>query len=164
MIRDAHVRDFPAILTLNKDWEHLLSPLSHARLQHLDSEAAYHRVAEDETGIAGFVLALREGTAYDSENYRWFAERYDEFLYVDRIVVTESRRRTGVGRALYSDLFAFARTCGVQYVTCEVNVEPPNDDSSAFHAAFGFREVGTQWAANRTKRVAMLEAQTRSFR
>ena len=36
--------------------------------------------------------ALREGTPYESPNYRWFSERYPEFVYIDRIVIARPFR------------------------------------------------------------------------
>ena len=147
MLRDATDVDFPAILALNTESVRFTSPLDEARLRALHAQAAYHRVAEiDGTAIA-FLLALREGADYDSPNYRWFAQRYGEFLYIDRVVVGSACQGRGVGALLYEDLFTFARASGVEQVTCEFDLQPPNPTSAAFHARFGFREVGTQWPA-----------------
>jgi predicted GNAT superfamily acetyltransferase len=46
----------------------------------------------------------------------------------------------------------------VASVTCEFEVIPPNPASSAFHARFGFREVGTHWVAQGRKKVSLQEA------
>ena len=46
MIRDAAPRDFPAILALNAESVHFLSPLDEARLRRLHTQAARHRVVE----------------------------------------------------------------------------------------------------------------------
>ena len=37
--------------------------------------------------LRGFVLCLLPDTRYGSLNYAWFNQRYDSFLYVDRIAV-----------------------------------------------------------------------------
>jgi uncharacterized protein len=108
-IRDAIAADFGEILRLNAASEHVLSPLTRERLELLHRQAACHRVVEAPAGLAAFLLAFREGSAYDSPNYRWFAARYDRFLYVDRIVVADAHRGHGLGRRLYTDLFRFAR-------------------------------------------------------
>ena len=158
MIRDATESDFAPILRLNLESEHVLSPLDRARLQHLHRQAAYHRVACVDGEVAAFLLALREGADYDSPNYRWFAERYPAFLYIDRVVVDARRQGRGLGAALYRDLFEFARTSGVSSLTCEFDVVPPNAASSAFHARLGFREVGVQWIAQGRKKVSLQEA------
>ena len=44
---------------------------------------------------------------------------------------------------LYDDLFEHAVAAGHDRVVCEVNMQPPNPASDAFHAALGFVEVGT---------------------
>ena len=108
--------------------------------------------------VAAFLLAFREGTGYDSVNYRWFAGRYAHFLYIDRVVVGDAYRGQGLGRLLYDDLFARARHAGVPVVTCEFDIDPPNPVSARFHAAFGFREVGTQAVPPAGKRVSLQEA------
>lgn len=140
---------------LNAESVHFLSPLDAPRLRHLHAQAAYHRVLEIDGRVGAFLLALREGADYDSPNYRWLAQRYGEFLYIDRVVVATLQRGQGLGALLYEDLFAFARASGVAQVTCEFDLDPPNPGSARFHARFGFREVGTQWLAAGKKQVSL---------
>lgn len=154
-IRDAVAADHGAILALNLESEQLVSPMDAARLAQLDAQAAYHRVVEIDGQVAAFLLVFREGADYDSPNYRWFAERYPRFLYIDRIIVSEAYQGRQLGRALYEDLFAFAKAGDIETITCEFYVVPFNEGSSRFHAKFGFREVGQQWVANDTKQVSL---------
>ena len=49
-----------------------------------------------------------------------------------------------------------ARALGLGEVTCEVNLEPPNPASLAFHARLGFRQVGEQVTKGGSVRVALL--------
>ena len=157
MIRDATPADRVAILALNLESEALMSPMDAARLAELSAMAAYLRVAQDERGIAAFLLVFPEGVAYDSPNYRWFAARYPRFLYVDRIAVAGDRQGRGLGPALYADLFAFARERAVPRVVCEYYSMPLNEPSRRFHARAGFREIGSQWLPN-GKQVSFQEA------
>jgi len=46
--------------------------------------------AFDGSELLGFVLCLLPNTSYQSLNYAWFQEKYDEFLYVDRIAVSQN--------------------------------------------------------------------------
>jgi len=154
-IRDATFADHAAIIRLNLESEHLLSPLDAQRLADLDQQAAYHRVVEADGEIVAFLLAFREGVPYDSPNYRWFAARYGRFLYIDRIAVSASHQGRQLGRALYADLFAFARRHGIDTIACEFYVAPLNEASRAFHARHGFHEVGTQWVADGKKQVSL---------
>ena len=105
--------------------------------------------------LAGFMIGLRPGTAYQSLNYRWFCEHYDDFAYVDRVVVADWAQRRGVAEALYRG-FAMSQT-DVDILTCEVNIRPANDGSMRFHQRMGFRQVGTQEVDNGEKEVALLE-------
>lgn len=157
LIRPVAPDDFADILRLNDDWVHVTSALDSERLAHLHEHAAYHRVCVLERRVAGFLLALGPGVPYASPNYRWFCERFGGFLYIDRVVVSAERQQGGVGAALYADLVAFAREQGVSRLVCEVDVEPFNAASDAFHVRQGFAEVGTQWIAEGTKRVSLRE-------
>ena len=155
-IRDAVAADFPQILALNEAHVHFLSPLDAPRLAMLHAQAAYHRVSADARGTVGaFLLALRDGQAYDSLNYRWFASRYPRFLYIDRIVIASEQQGRGLGHALYDDLLAFARASDVPLVSCEIDEDPPNPVSMRFHQLRGFREVGSQVVGTCRKRVSL---------
>ncbi|WEN15070.1 GNAT family N-acetyltransferase [Rhodanobacter sp. AS-Z3] len=154
MLRDAKPADFPTILALNEVFVAVLSPLDDAHLAQLHAQAAYHRVIEDETQVIAFLLAFREGADYDGSNYRWFAERYARFLYVDRIVVAGGGQAQGAGSALYRDAMARASAAAVPLITCEFDMEPPNPASARFHAKHGFREVGQRQLGG-GKRVSM---------
>ena len=157
VIRDAGPADLDAILRLNERWEHFMSVLDRVALQRLHAEAAYNRVALVGGDVVAFLLAFREGADYDSPNYRWFADAYDRFLYIDRVVVDEGRHRTGLGAALYDDAIAFARSQGLPRVVCEIDIEPLNATSVAFHERHGFVEVGTQRVAGGAKLVSLRE-------
>jgi predicted GNAT superfamily acetyltransferase len=157
-IRDATPADFESILRLNAESERFLSPLAAPRLARLHAESAWHRVACVEGSVAAFLLAFREGAAYDSQNYVWFAARYPQFLYIDRVVVDVAFQARRLGTLLYEDLFAFARASGAPRVTCEYDIQPPNPVSARFHGKFGFREVGRQDVGYAAKAVSLQEA------
>ena len=155
VIRNAIADDFDRILQLNEESVHFLSPLTPVRLQALHAEAAYHRVINHDGMIAGFLLAFREGTSYDSSNYLWFKQRHEQFLYIDRVVVSKDFQGQGIGNKLYEDIFSFARDSGVTRITCEFDIAPPNHASKRFHERFGFREVGTRNVGDGVKQVSL---------
>lgn len=157
-IRDAQPHDFDAIARLNLESEHFMSRMDRARLDVLASQCAYLRVAEADRDIAAFLIGFAPGSAYTSENYRWFCERYPSFLYVDRIAVDGRFRGRGLGVALYEDFFAFARKRGIDRVVAEFDINPPNPVSARLHERFGFREVGSRQVSYADKRVSMQEA------
>jgi hypothetical protein len=132
------------------------------RLDTIVQQCSLALVAVDDEGAdagpAGVVLVLAPGADYDSPNYRWFCEHYDDFRYVDRIAVASSAHRSGLGRRLYGAVFDHARAGGAPWVTAEVNLEPPNPGSLAFHHRLGFREVGQQDTYGGSVRVSLLAA------
>jgi uncharacterized protein len=163
-LRDMTSADFDRVLQLNAESVHFLSPLDAGRLAWLHGMASYRRVAVDARGgVAGFLLAFREGATYDSPNYQWFARTYACFLYIDRIVIAASHQGQGVGPRLYADLFDVARAAGVPRVTCEIDSDPPNAVSRRFHQRYGFEEVGAQRVAGGKKEVSLQAVAMRSW-
>lgn len=132
--------DEPAILALNNEHAAELSWLEPERLSFLLGEAFHARRIG---ALEAFLMAFDQDASYDSPNYLWFRERYPRFVYVDRIVVANAARGRGHARRLYLDLFDRAAANGHTIVTCEVNADPPNPASDAFHAALGFAEIGS---------------------
>lgn len=147
--------DFAEVLALNEESVHYLSALCADRLAALYQMSAFHRVVEDDDRVIAFLLAFREGAAYDSINYRWFAEKYPRFLYIDRVVVSRRTQSTGAGTALYQQAFLHASSSGIPLIACEFDVDPPNPISERFHAKFGFAEVGRQSVADGKKVVSL---------
>ena len=109
--------------------------------------------AFQEKEMLGFVICLPPRTTYGSLNYAWFNERFDSFIYIDRIAVSETHRNKGVGTMLYERVVAYSHENNIP-IAAEVNVEPPNPGSMRFHHRFGFEEVGT--LQHKQKSVTML--------
>ena len=158
-IRDITDSDFEAVIALNDAEVQQTSAMDATRLRSLVDMAAYRKVMVVDGQVAAFLIALRDGAPYENDNYAWFASRFPQFLYVDRIVVGTRFAGRRIGSRLYDGLFAFARDSGVRAVTCEYNIDPPNPASRAFHDRFGFRELGTQWVASGAKQVSLQAAE-----
>lgn len=139
-IRPIAPADEPAVLALNNAHAEELSWLEPEKLRAMIGNAF---AAPCIGAIEAYMLAFDQDGDYDSPNFLWFRARYPRFVYVDRIAVDPSARGRGHARRLYEELFAAARAAGHDIVVCEVNSDPPNPASDAFHAALGFAEVGS---------------------
>ena len=144
VIRDVRPEDYDFILNVNEINVEVLSPMPMERMLWLKEMSELFLTAEVDGVPAAFLIAIREGKPYDSENYVWFSEKYPEFLYIDRIVIDEPFRADGLGRRLYDAVKEHARATGVKVVTCEMDTIPYNETSLKFHEAMGFKEVGEQ--------------------
>ena len=148
MIRPAEPGDIDRILELNNAAVPAVSVSDRAHMVDLVEMAALAWVVDLEVDggdrvLGGFVLLFEPGSAYASPNYGWFVERYERFLYVDRVVIAEETRDRGLGAQLYEAVIDEATQRGSERVTAEVNLEPPNPGSSRFHRRMGFEAVGT---------------------
>ena len=102
---------------------------------------------------AGFVFTFAPGAGYDGENFAWFGDRFGaDFYYLDRVVVDDAFRRRGLGAAAYDELERAAAP--YRRMVLEVNSDPPNEPSLAFHRGRGYVDVGTRGEPGH--RVAML--------
>ena len=143
----------PALLTLNNSNAHETSLLTSDKFDRMVATACVGTFIEPD---AAFLLAFARDDAFDGGHFLWFRERFETFLYIDRVIVAEGYRRRGLGRLLYDDLFRRASELGHPIIACEVNAQPPNPTSDAFHAALGFVQVGSATFDNGAKTVRYL--------
>ena len=156
IIRDITKEDYPFVLKLNEENVEVLSPMDDEQINYFSKHAALFKIVEVDGKRAAFLIAMREGTDYWSENYIWFSNRYERFLYVDRIVIDVPYRKLGIGRKLYGLVAEQGMAQGVSVITAEVDTEPIyNNTSLEFHRVMGFKEVGEQYVRNGTIKVSL---------
>ena len=161
-IRDVSAHDLDDVLALNNAAGQSILALDAARLRYFFEHAEYFRVAEIDDHLAGFLIALREGSEYASPNYRWFSAHYPAFVYIDRIVIANAYRRHGLGRIFYCDVTSYAEV-RVPLLACEVFLEPHDDVVVLFHGTYGFQEVGQQRVGTQQRQVSLLAKELPSY-
>jgi len=110
-------------------------------LRKLIELSAYNLLVLKSDEIIGFIICMREGSVYRSENYKFFTTKLKKFLYVDRVAIDENYRREGLGKAIYNDIFNQAKNENLS-IALEVNTQPINQPSLNFHQKMGFDQVG----------------------
>jgi uncharacterized protein len=140
LLRPVNDRDVADVLALNERNVMALAPMDEPRLHELRGLADHFDVIDVDGAFGGFVVTFAPGTSYDSENYRWFSDRRDDFYYLDRIVLHEDVRRRGLGGFVYDEVERTAAPHG--RLTLEVNLVPRNEPSLLFHQRRGYVEVG----------------------
>lgn len=152
-IRIAEKEDLKNVLDLNQAALPHVSSVELSDMQDFLEYASPFLVLEENKELVGFMIVLQKGLAYESLNYGFFCNNYDDFDYVDRIVISETSRGNGLGTALYAYLFEHSNK---NMVTCEINLKPENLNSMAFHKALGFTQVAEQKTQGGKKSVAMM--------
>lgn len=148
-LRPIRQHDFDTIIELNETALEGVGSLDHEGLALLVKQADQALVCEEAGDIAGFVITLPPGSVYDSSRYDWFEKRLDEYVYLDRIVVSREHRRKGVASRLYDAVEAD--------VPVALEVYDTNEPSLAFHERRGYRQVGALEHAGKTN-LMMLKA------
>lgn len=149
-IRNITPADVPALLALNNMEAERVNALTEAALGALLRNAVAARMAADGTG---FLIAFDHATPPQGPNHAWFTARESQFAYIDRVVVAPAARGQGVARALYADLARIAKAALIELLVCEVNLDPPNPESLAFHDRLGFTAMGEAVDPRTGKRV-----------
>lgn len=143
--------DLERILQLNAGAVPDVGAIDAQRLEALIAQSllALAISVEGDEQIAGFCLVLGPGADYQSVNYRWFVDHYgttgEPFAYLDRVAIDPAFKRLGLGRALYEFVEArLLEQTELRWFCLEINLEPRNDTSLAFHESLGFEEIGQQ--------------------
>ena len=145
--------DLAWIHALNEEHKLETSSLTRERLAELVAMAWYAKAAG---GEGAFLIAFDQTAPYENANFAWMKAWFERFIYIDRVIVAKTHQRQGLARRLYDDLIAEARTAGYPRITCEVNADPPNPGSDAFHERMGFAPIGDLRALSTEKTVRYL--------
>lgn len=138
------------VLGLNAASQPAVARLDPPELARLLSRSSEHLVVDaGEAGVIGYALVFASDADYDGEEFSALRHRLAEpFLYIDQVVIEQSARGGGLGRALYDRLAGLAAGRGMRYLACEVNTQPPNPASLAFHLRLGFLPLGPMTTAD----------------
>jgi uncharacterized protein len=131
--------DLAALAALNNEHAVELSLVTPESFRALLAESWLALAPPDNTAL---LMVFAEDAAIEGPNFSWFKARYPRFLYIDRVVVAVAARGRGLARQLYEAAFAAGAAAGFEMIGCEVNLEPPNPASDAFHVSMGFAEAG----------------------
>lgn len=141
-LRPIRQHDFDTILELNQNALEGVGQLDHEGLALLVKQADQALVCEDDGDVAGFVITLPPGSVYDSSRYDWFEARFDDYVYLDRIVVSLEHRRKGIASRLYDAVEGD--------LPVALEVYDTNEPSLEFHRRRGYLEVGELEHAGKT--------------
>jgi predicted GNAT superfamily acetyltransferase len=143
-IRPITPADLERILAINEANVPEVGSVDAARMAMLVDVSPIALAVEVDDAVVGFCLVMSSDAPYDSVNFRWFTERYDDFMYLDRVAFDAAAQGRGLGTLLYAEVDRVMVGLGADRLALEVNVDPPNEPSLRFHARRGFAEVGQQ--------------------
>lgn len=141
MFRSLRNEDVPCLWRINEEGLPGTGKVSEDAIIDLIDFAELTLGAFEKNKLLGFVICLPPKTKYGSLNYAWFNQRYDDFLYVDRIAVSTKHRNRKIGTLLYEKVIKYAQEQN-RPVVAEVSLKPPNPKSMRFHGRHDFNEVG----------------------
>ena len=157
IVRNIESADLTRVLEINNANTPGVSELTLSELE-TDIENCLHALAIDnEHGeVCAFCITFAPDAPEAGANHRWFADRFESFVYLDRIAIDPTYQNLGLGVLLYQSVEQqMIASAQHSLLCCEVNLEPPNPGSLRFHHRIGFIEVG-QHSPQQNYRVSML--------
>jgi predicted GNAT superfamily acetyltransferase len=139
IIRELTADDLDVMLAINQENVPAVGPENEETMRQIFEWSFLALGIEVDQALVGYCLIMKPGLPYGSTNYQWFCEKYDEFIYLDRVAFTESHQGKGYGSLLYNEVESRSSE---PLFTLEVNLKPRNDGSLRFHDRLGFVEVG----------------------
>ena len=142
-IRPLTPSDYEEILRINAESQPGVAHLDRTELERLVRLQNEHVVMEGPKGrLVGYLLAFPSDTPYDGEEFLLLTKTsLSPFIYIDQVAVGAAERRTGAASSLYQATEAAAERRGIRELSCEVNLNPPNPGSLAFHRSKGFNQT-----------------------
>ena len=96
--------DLASILSLNQDSIPAVSSSNMEMMAHFLIICDYFKICKINGEIIGFINALLPSKDYKNEHYKWFNDKYESFIYVDRIIINKPYQNQGYGTVFYDDL------------------------------------------------------------
>ena len=152
--KDINNNDFKEIIALNTRFESYLSPLSNSKLLFLLKESIFAKSIRVKQKLIGFLITIPPNSVYNSINYNWFNKKYNSFIYIDRVCISNEFQRHGLGQYFYGEVKSNFKK-NTKRMVCEVNIFPRNKISESFHMRYGFKEVGKLKSKNSLKVVSL---------
>jgi predicted GNAT superfamily acetyltransferase len=143
-VRNIEITDVARVLEINNANTPGVSELTLSELE-TDIKNCLHALAIDnEHGeVCAFCITFAPDAPDAGVNHQWFADRFESFVYLDRIAIDPTYQNLGLGVLLYQSVEQqIIASAQHSLLCCEVNLKPPNPGSLRFHHRIGFTEVG----------------------
>ena len=138
IIRAMNTSDLEVVWAINQENVPAVGEETLEDLAKVHEQCAIALVAEVTGTIAGFCMVLSPDADYGSPNFKFFCDRLEDFIYLDRVAITSALQGNGIGAALYSEV---EKLSNATWFALEVNTKPRNEGSLRFHAREGFVQM-----------------------
>ena len=138
IIRAMNASDLEIVWAINQENVPAVGEETLEDLAKVHEQCTIALVAEVSGTIAGFCMVLLPDADYGSPNFKFFCDRLEDFIYLDRVAVTSDFQGKGIGSALYSEV---EKLSDAKWFALEVNTKPRNEGSLRFHAREGFEQM-----------------------
>lgn len=134
--------DLPQLLRVNASSRPNVAMLDLEELDRLLMLEAVVLIADCMGAFAGYLIAFSDQAPYDGEEFRYCQMHIQlPFFYIDQVAVSPDYRLLGAARTLYNAAFVHPALSSSLVQCCEVNIDPPNPESMAFHTSMGFERL-----------------------
>ena len=145
-VRNIEIADLARVLEINNANTPGVSELTMSELETDIANCLHALAIDNEHGeVCAFCITFAPDAPDAGANHQWFAERFESFVYLDRIAIDSKHQNRGLGALLYQTVEQhMLNSAEHSLLCCEVNLEPPNPGSLRFHKRIGFSECGVE--------------------
>lgn len=101
----------------------------------------YHFDLTEKGRLIAFAQGMSSGQGLDHFSYQWFSMRFEEFVFIDRIMVDNAYRRQGRGTELLQACVEKAQAQSKALMVCHVHDRPSNKIGHLFAQSMGFTAI-----------------------
>jgi len=91
--------------------------------------------------LYAFAQGMTSAQGLDHFSYQWFSMRFEEFVFIDRIIVDNAYRRQGRGAQLLDACVTKAQMHNKPLIVCHVHDRPSNKIGHLFVQSMGFSAI-----------------------
>ena len=144
-VRHLSMNDRYEVLRINAAARPAVAALDEIEAARVLGLPNHHLVATNSAGtVLAYILAFDANSSYDGEEFQEFLLKTPApFVYIDQVAVHAAWRGMGIGKAFYGALESIAELRDCHLLCADVNTDPPNPGSMAFHKRIGFASIGS---------------------
>jgi len=150
ILRTTSEHDRAALNRLNRTAQPHVDPLDETHFHYLLQHGLCIVAACPLGEIKGYIVLVNFNEEFPADDFRWFKESTDEpFVYIDQVVVDPQYQGRGIASELYRCAEQYAAQLGARSLTCEIRLDPVNEESRHFHKQQEFSEIGRRQSFGR---------------
>ncbi len=137
LIRDANKNDLKKVLKISKQFPNELIQKNEQYFKKVLRNCYSFSVIEHNGKIIGYATVFSREKLGQNKFHRWFKKRFEQFLYIEQIVIAKEYHGQDIGSALLNKIIKKKNNCTVCLDVNLTNIKAIN-----FYKKHGLKQIG----------------------